>query len=83
MNQNFYETNDFSVLAKNTYSFDYHIISLGEWNAEKIKTNCLNYSSKIDVVDFPYDPKEYNFDKRNYDDYRIKKKLQLHVIFDL
>lgn len=56
---------------------------MGEWNAEKIKTNCLNYSSKIDVVDFPYDPKEYNFDKRNYEDYRNKKKLQLHVIFDL
>lgn len=71
----FYETNDFSVLAKNTYSFDYHIISLGEWNAEKIKTNCLNYSSKIDVVDFPYDPKEYNFDKRNYEDYRNKKEI--------
>ena len=71
----FYETNDFSVLAKNTYSFDYHIISLGEWNAEKIKTNCLSYSSKIDVVDFPYDPKEYNFDKRNYDDYRNKKEI--------
>lgn len=71
----FYETNDFSVLAKNTYSFDYHIISLGEWNAEKIKMNCLNYSSKIDVVDFPYDPKEYNFDKRNYDDYRNKKEI--------
>ena len=26
-------------------------------------------------MDFPYDPKEYNFDKRNYDDYRNKKEI--------
>lgn len=73
----FYETNDFSALAKNTYSLGYHIISLGQWNADKIKLNCQNCTSRIDIVDFPYDPNEYSFDQRNYDNYKNKKEITI------
>ena len=55
----FYEMNDYSVLARDTYSFGYHIISLGGWNVDKIKLNCNYSKSKVDIIDFPYDPKEY------------------------
>lgn len=73
----FYEMNDYSVLARDTYSFGYHIISLGGWNVDKIKLNCNYSKSKVDIIDFPYDPKEYSFDNRDYNLYKDKKDITI------
>ena len=73
----FYEMNDYSVLARDTYSFGYHIISLGGWNVDKIKLNCNYSKSKIDIIDFPYDPNEYSFDNRDYTLYKNKKDITI------
>ena len=74
----FYETNDFSVLAKKTYSEGFHIISLGKWNVKKICENVANSEMlKIDSIDFPYDKNEYQFNNRNYDLYADKKTIKI------
>ena len=74
---NFYETNDFSVLARDTYTFGYHVISLGSWNLNQIKMNVPYTSSKLDYVDFPYDRSEYCFHPRDYLSYKDKKKIKI------
>lgn len=74
---NFYETNDFSVLARETYTFGYHVISLGSWNLDQIKMNVPYTSSKLDYVDFPYDRNEYCFHPRDYLSYKDKKEIKI------
>lgn len=74
---NFYETNDFSVLARDTYKFGYHVISLGSWNLDQIKMNVPGTSSKLDYVDFPYARNEYSFQHRDYLAYKDKKEIKI------
>lgn len=74
---NFYETNDFSVLARDTYTFGYHVISLGRWNLDQIKMNVPYTSSKLDYIDFPYDRCEYSFQHRDYLSYKDKRKIKI------
>lgn len=73
----FFETNDFSLLAKETYSFGYHIISLGKWNLDKIKCNVKDINGKLDYIDFPYSPSEYHYIPRNYLSYKDKKTIKI------
>lgn len=74
---NFYETNDFSVLARDTYKFGYHVISLGKWNLNQIKMNVPDTQSKLDYVDFPYARNEYSFHTRDYMSYGRKKRIRI------
>ena len=74
----FYETNDFSMLAKATYTQGFHIISLGKWNVDKIRKNIRNSDLyKMDYIEFPYDKSEYKFDDRDYLNYANKKTLKI------
>lgn len=74
----FYETSDFSCLAKNTYELGFHIISLGKWNLEKIKSNSSNnIKGKLDYIDFPYSRSEYTFECRDYLSYKNKKEINI------
>ncbi|MCR5637312.1 MAG: glycosyltransferase family 1 protein [Lachnospiraceae bacterium] len=73
----FYNFGELFLLSQKTYEQGLHMISLGSWNKEMINRNC-NTVSKIDVVDFPYESKDYPECSRSYD-YRNKKKLTLAV----
>lgn len=74
----FTETGDQSCLAKKTYELGFHIISLGKWNLEQINKYCNN-SSKMDYIDFPFEPKEYPYKKRDYSKYSQKKTIRLAI----
>jgi hypothetical protein len=58
----FYPLGDLYYLALNTYKFNFHIISLGEWNALQIR-KCIN-PSLINVIDFPIELKQFPIRKR-------------------
>ena len=73
----FYETNDFSVLARDTYRLGFHIISLGKWNLERIKSNLNITNGKLDYIDFPYSRSEYIYDGRDYMSYKNKKEIRI------
>lgn len=74
----FYPMNEEYILAKKTYDFGFHIISLGKWNANQIAELC-NVKNNVDTVDFPYEPKEYTFKERNFNDYETRKKFKIAV----
>lgn len=73
----FHPIDDYSVLAKDSYKFGYHVISLGKWNLEQIKKNVPDTTSILDYVDFPYDRNEYYFQPRNYLAYNKKKEINI------
>lgn len=73
----FYCYGDFFWLAKKTYQFGFHMVSLGEWNKQKIEKECNILG--IDVVDFPYEVSEYSYLKRNYKGFQNKKTYKIAV----
>lgn len=73
----FYGYNELFLLAKKSYEMGFHMVSLGQWNKWKIEKECKK--GKIDVVDFPYENKEYHFKNRNFASYQKKKKIILAV----
>ena len=75
----FYTYGEKYLLASKTYELGLHMVSLGKWNAEKIKEQLKNRKYKIDYIDFPYEKKEYFNIKRNYNEYKNKKELKLCV----
>lgn len=66
------------ILAKKTYGFGFHIISLGKWNAKQIEDIC-NVTENVDTIDFPYEPKEYTFKERDFSDYEKRKNFKIAV----
>ena len=74
----FKEVGDQSCLAKKTYEFGLHIISLGIWNLKQINQNCIT-SSEMDFIDFPFEPNEYPYKKRDYSIYSTKKTIKLVI----
>lgn len=77
----FFKLNERYLLAKKTYELGLHIVSLGSWNIDQIKRNCtLPEGSRLDSIDFPYEPKEYKMvKKRTYEEYGKKTKYTLAV----
>ncbi len=74
----FYPFGEVFLLAKKTYEQGAHMVSLGNWNAEMIKKEC-HPVSPIDVVDFPYEKKEYPKKERDYMAYQGKKHFVIAV----
>lgn len=74
----FYSFGEQFLMAKKTYEQGLHMVSLGNWNRKMIETNC-NPVSPIDVVEFPYEKKEYPLKKRDYASYKNKKEFVLAV----
>lgn len=71
----FYNYDERYLLAKKTYEMGFHIISLGKWNKNEILKNTQYPNLHIDVIDFPYEKKEYSYIERDYSSYADKKKL--------
>lgn len=74
----FFKVNERYLLAKKTYELGSHMISLGNWNKKQIINNC-QLVSKIDTIDFPYEPKEYTFQKREFEEYKNKETIKIAV----
>lgn len=74
----FHEIGDEYFLAMKTYTFGFHMISLGKWNKEKILENC-KLNDQIDYIDFPYEPTEYTHIDRDYNSYKNKKDIKIAV----
>ncbi|WP_066715504.1 hypothetical protein [Clostridium sp. Marseille-P299] len=74
----FYPFGEQFLLAKKTYEQGLHMVSLGSWNKMMIETNCSPVSP-IDVVEFPYEKKEYPLKNRQYEDYKSKKQFVIAV----
>ena len=74
----FYERGDRFLYASKIYDLGFHLISLGGWNKKQIEKHTEN-SSRIDVIDFPYEPKEYNFPNRDYAKYKNKEDFKLCI----
>lgn len=74
----FYNFGELFLLAKKTYEQGLHMVSLGLWNKQMIERECQPISP-IDVIDFPYEKKEYILKKRDFQDYSRKKRLILAV----
>ena len=55
----FYSYGEDYILAKETYNFGYHIVSLGKWNLKKIKEENSGKNSILNFIEFPYEKKEY------------------------
>lgn len=73
----FRPVDDFSLIAKKTYTLGYHIISLGRWNLNQINKNINSKQCKMDSIDFPYNQNEYCFDGRDYQKYKYKKSINI------
>lgn len=73
----FYAHGDFYFLALQTYKMGYHIISLGEWNAQQIEKECN--VKNIDYINFPYEPTEYTLKARDYLAYKNKAGFDIAV----
>ncbi len=74
----FYSFGERFLLAKKTYEQGLHMVSLGAWNKMMIERECRPVSP-VDVIDFPYEAKEYAPAERDYAAYREKKELKLAV----
>lgn len=75
----FSKFNEKFLLAKKTYELGAHIVSLGIWNIKQIKRECRT-DSILDSISFPYEPKEYQLEKkRNFISYSSKKKIKIAV----
>ena len=53
----FYSYGEDYILAKETYNFGYHIVSLGKWNLKKIKEENSGKNSILNFIEFPYEKK--------------------------
>jgi O-antigen biosynthesis protein len=74
----FFSFGELFLMAKKTYEQGLHMVSLGSWNKEMVEKNC-KVISPIDIVDFPYESKEYPPYDRNYDSYKKKKDFIVAV----
>lgn len=74
----FYPYDERFFLARATYEQGLHMVSLGNWNKQKIEAEC-RLCSPIDTVTFPCERSEYPLIKRDYGAYSEKKKLVIAV----
>lgn len=64
----FYPYGDKYLLAQKTYELGLHMVSLGEWNAKRIRHHSAAHG-RIDSISFPYEPSEYPLVARDFPAY--------------
>lgn len=74
----FYPFGEQFLMAKKTYEQGLHMVSLGSWNKKVIEANGTPVSP-IDVIEFPYEKKEYPLKERNYMSYSHRKNFVIAV----
>ncbi|MCR5322095.1 MAG: glycosyltransferase family 1 protein [Lachnospiraceae bacterium] len=77
----FYKYGEEFLMCRSTYFQGLHMISLGSWNRDMILKDADERNRnglQIDVVDFPYEPREYGGNTaRKYGTYSEKKKITI------
>lgn len=73
----FYARGDNYYLAKRTYEFGFHMVSLGPWNKNEILKNTDTEKLTIDVIDFPFEPSEYTRISRDFSRYKTSNELSI------
>jgi glycosyltransferase involved in cell wall biosynthesis len=74
----FYPFGERFIFAQKTYEQGFHMVCLGAWCAQMIKANCV-IDSRLDIVDFPYEPAEYPEIKRDFSTYAGKTEIKIAV----
>ncbi len=74
----FYSFGELFLLAKKTYEQGLHMVSLGAWNKAMIERECAPISP-IDVIDFPYEKKEYQLQPKDFAAYADRKHFVIVV----
>ncbi|MCD2256335.1 glycosyltransferase family 1 protein [Lactobacillus sp. CC-MHH1034] len=74
----FYPFGDRYQLAKKTYDFGLHMVSLGPWCAHMINVHTKN-KTPVDQINFPVDLDNYPFSPRDFSNYPTKKRLKIAV----
>ncbi len=74
----FYKLSEEYFLAKDAYGLGLHLVSLGRWNLQEANKHGA-CKGKQDCVDFPYEPKEYPFQEKDYASYSNKKQIKFAV----
>lgn len=74
----FYEYGEEFFMSKCTYEQGLHMVSLGGWNSDMIRRECTPISP-IDVVNFPYERKEYPGKTRDFKEYANRTKFTIAV----
>ncbi len=74
----FYNFGELFLLAKKTYEQGLHTVSLGAWNKKMIERECQPIAP-VDVIEFPYEAKEYTFLQKDFQSYKNKKEFTLAV----
>ena len=74
----FYEYREKYLLAKETYNMGFTMVSLGGWNKEKIEKECENHS-EIYSIPFPFERREYHYEKKDFYKYQNKKEIKMVV----
>lgn len=74
----FFETGDYSYIAERVYRMGFHLVSLGEWNKQMIRTH-IDENLQVDTIPFPYEKSEYTYEERDYSALKDKKELKLCV----
>lgn len=64
------------LLARKTYDMGYHMVSLGQWNKYMVEREC-GKKEKFDYIDFPFEPSEYKFIKRDYSKLKDKNSYTM------
>lgn len=75
----FYKYGEEFLMCRSTYLQGLHMISLGSWNRDMILKEAGSEKAKLrtDVVDFPYEPREYKPADRKYNAYKNKAKITI------
>ncbi|MDE7297474.1 MAG: glycosyltransferase family 1 protein, partial [Lachnospiraceae bacterium] len=74
----FYSFGELFLLAKKTYEQGLHMVSLGAWNKKMIERECRSVSP-VDVIDFPYEAKEYKLRQKDFSGYAGRREFTIAV----
>lgn len=74
----FYPFGDQSILARKTYEMGLHMVSLGEWNKQKIQ-ELAQPVGQLESIDFPGDTSGYAFKTRDFSQYATQDKLRFAI----
>lgn len=85
----FFPMGDQWYLANKTYKIGLHLVSLGKWNLSMINRFVFNSADnesyknidipKMNWIDFPFEPKEFPIEKRDYAYLKNKKNIKIAV----
>lgn len=83
----FFPVGDQWYLAEKTYNLGLHLISLGKWNLSMANKFCrynnstfyINNKMSMDYIEFPFEPKEFSINKKDFNYLKKQKLIRIAV----